>query len=92
MAQGEQAVSMGGIFAVSTVLPGKVQHLAFHLKTTNNFGTDGVLDHGLQILGCLMLLSVLIWASKSELLIALGIPSIPAGKHGTAAYDVDPKN
>ena len=61
-----KAVSMGGIFAVSTVLPGKVQHLAFHLKTINLFGIDGVLGYGLQILGCLMLLSVLIWASKSE--------------------------
>ena len=61
-----KAVSMGGIFAVSTVLPGKVQQLAFHLKTINRFGIDGVLGYGLQILGCLMLLSVLIWASKSE--------------------------
>jgi len=61
-----KAVSMGGIFAVSTMLPGKVQHLAFHLKTINHFGTDGVLNHGLQILGCFLVLSVLIWASKSE--------------------------
>ncbi len=61
-----KAVNMGGIFAVSTVLPGKVQQLAFHLKTINRFGTDGVLNHGLQILGCLLVLSVLIWASKSE--------------------------
>jgi hypothetical protein len=61
-----KAVSMGGIFAVSTVLPGKVQHLAFHLKTINRFGTDGILNHGLQILGCFLVLSVLIWASKSE--------------------------
>jgi hypothetical protein len=61
VAQGEQAVSMGGIFAVSTVLQGKVQHLAFHLKTINRFGPDGVLNHGLQILGCLMLLSAPCW-------------------------------
>ena len=61
-----KALCMGGIFAVSTVLPGKIQHLAFHLKTINRFGTGGVLNHGLQILGCLMVLSVLIWASKSE--------------------------
>jgi hypothetical protein len=33
---------MGGIFAVSTVLPGKVQQLTFHLKTINRFGTDGL--------------------------------------------------
>ena len=57
---------MGGVFAVSTVLPGKVQQLTFHLKTINRLGADGVLNHGLQILGCLMVLSVLIWASKSE--------------------------
>ena len=61
-----KAVSMGGIFAVSTVLPGKVQQLAFHLKTINRFGIDGVLGYGLQILGCFLVLSVLIWASKSE--------------------------
>jgi hypothetical protein len=61
-----KALCMGGIFAVSTVLPGKVQQLAFHLKTINHFGADGALNHGLQILGCLMVLSVLIWASKSE--------------------------
>ena len=40
--------------------------LTFHLKTIIRLGADGVLNHGLQILGCLMLLSVLIWASKSE--------------------------
>ena len=59
-----KAVSMGGIFAVSTVLTGKVQHLAFHLKTINRFGTDGILNHGLQILGCFLVLSVLIWVSS----------------------------
>jgi hypothetical protein len=57
---------MGEIFAVSTVLPGKVQQLTFHLKTINRFGTDGILNHGLQILGCFLVLSVLIWTSKSE--------------------------
>ena len=57
---------MGGIFAVSTVLPGKVQQLAFHLKTINHFGPAGALTPGLQSLGCLMVLSALIWASKSE--------------------------
>jgi len=61
-----KALCMGGIFAVSTVLPGKVQQLTFHLKTINRFRIDGVLGCGLQILGCLMVLSVLIWASKSE--------------------------
>ena len=57
---------MGGIFAVSTVLPEKIQHLAYHLETINRFGTDGVLDHSLHVLGCFLVLSVLIWASKSE--------------------------
>lgn len=57
---------MGGVFAVSTVIPGKIQHLAYHLETINRFGSDGAFDHGLQLLGCFLVLSVLIWASKSE--------------------------
>jgi len=61
-----KALCMGGIFAVSTVIPGKIQHLAYHLETINRSGSDGVLDHGLQVLGCFLVLSVLIWASKSE--------------------------
>jgi hypothetical protein len=61
-----KAVSMGGIFAVSTVLPGKVQQLAYHLKTLQEFGADGVFDQSLQVVGCFLVLSVLIWASKSE--------------------------
>ena len=61
-----KALCMGGVFAVSTVIPGKIQHLAYHLETINRFGADGVVDHGLQLLGCFLVLSVLIWASKSE--------------------------
>ena len=61
-----KALCMGGIFAVSTVIPVKIQHLAYHLETINRFGSDGVLDHGLQVLGCFLVLSVLIWTSKSE--------------------------
>ena len=61
-----KALCMGGIFAVSTVIPGKIKHLAHHLETINDFGSDGVLDHGLQVLGCFLVISVLIWASKSE--------------------------
>jgi len=57
---------MGGVFAVSTVIPEKIQHLAYDLATINRFGSDGVLDHGLQVMGCFLVLSVLIWASKSE--------------------------
>ena len=57
---------MGGIFAVSTVLPGKIQHLAYHLDTIKQFGADGVMDHSLQVLGCFLVLSVLFWASRSE--------------------------
>ena len=78
---------MGGIFAVSTVLPGKVQQLAFHLKTINRFGTDGILNQGLQILGCFLVLSVLIWASKSEpnpRQTTAGIPTTQQG-HGAGA-------
>lgn len=57
---------MGGIFAVSIVLPGKLQHLVFHLESMNQFGMDEVLEHSLQVLGCFLVLSVLVWASKSE--------------------------
>lgn len=57
---------MGGIFALSTVIPGKIQHLAYHLKTIGQIAIGEVLEHSLQVLGCFLVLSVLIWASKSE--------------------------
>ena len=57
---------MGGIFAVSTVLPGKIQHLAYHLETISRLGTEAALEHTLQVLGCFLVLSVLIWASRTE--------------------------
>ena len=57
---------MGGIFAVSTVIPGKIQHLAYHLETIGQIAIGEVLEHSLQVLGCILVLSVLIWASKSE--------------------------
>ena len=57
---------MGGIFAVSTVIPGKIQHLAAHLETIRQIAIGEVLEHSLQVLGCFLVLSVLIWASKSE--------------------------
>ena len=57
---------MGGVFAVSTVLPEKIQHLAAHLKDLRQIAPDEVLEHSLQVLGCFLVLSVLIWASKSE--------------------------
>ena len=59
-----KALCMGVVFAVSTVIPGKIQHLAYHLKTINHFGTDGFLDHGLQLLGCFLVISVLIWTEE----------------------------
>ncbi len=61
-----KALCMGGVFAVSTVIPGKVQHLAQHLRTLKHFAPDEVLEHSLQVLGCFLVLSVLIWASRSE--------------------------
>jgi hypothetical protein len=57
---------MGGVFAVSTVLPEKIQHLAQHLETLQQFVPGNALDHALQVLGCFLVLSVLIWASRSE--------------------------
>ena len=61
-----KALWMGGVFAVSTVLPEKIQHLAVHLEDIRRFAPGEVLEHSLQVLGCFLLLSVLIWASKSE--------------------------
>ena len=60
------ALCMGGVFAVSTVLPGKIQRLAAHLEFIRQFAPGEVLGHSLQVLGCFLVLSVLIWASKSE--------------------------
>jgi len=57
---------MGGVFAVSTVLPEKIQHLAAHLEDFRRIIPGEVLEHSLQVLGCFLVLSVLIWASKSE--------------------------
>ena len=61
-----KALCMGGVFAVSTVIPGKIQHLVRHLQSLKQLGLDEVLEHSLQVLGCFLVLSVLIWASKSE--------------------------
>ena len=57
---------MGGVFAVSTVLPEKIQHLAYHLGTLKQIASDEVLEHTLQVMGCFLVLSVLIWASTTE--------------------------
>ena len=57
-----KALCVGGIFAVSTVLPEKIQHLAFHVGTISRAATDEVVEHSLQVLGCFLVLSVLIWA------------------------------
>lgn len=61
-----KALCMGGVFAVSTVLPQQIQHLAAHLEDLRQIAPDEVLEHSLQVLGCFVVLSVLIWASKSE--------------------------
>ena len=51
---------------MSTVLPEKIQRLAYHLETIRQIAIDEVLQQSLQVLGCFLVLSVLIWASKSE--------------------------
>ena len=61
-----KALCMGAVFAVSTVIPEKIQHLAAHLETIRQIAIGEVLEHSLQVLGCFLVLSVLIWASKSE--------------------------
>ncbi|MCP9816617.1 hypothetical protein KBY76_08015 [Synechococcus sp. GreenBA-s] len=48
------------------MLPEKIQHLAEHLEFINQFAPDEALEASLQVLGCFLVLSVLIWASKSE--------------------------
>jgi hypothetical protein len=57
---------MGGVFAVSTVLPEKIQRLAADLEAVKQFVPGDALEHSLQVLGCFLVLSVLIWASRSE--------------------------
>jgi hypothetical protein len=57
---------MGGVFAVSTVLPEKIKRLATDLAAFRQFVPGNALDHALQVLGCFLVLSVLIWASRSE--------------------------
>jgi hypothetical protein len=57
---------MGGVFAVSTVLPEKIQRLAADPEAFGQFVPGDALDHALQVLGCFLVLSVLIWASRSE--------------------------
>lgn len=61
-----KALSVGGIFAVSTVLPEKIQHLAFHVGTISRAGNAEAVEHSFQLLGCFLVLSVLIWASRTE--------------------------
>jgi hypothetical protein len=62
-----EALCGGGIFAVSTVLPEKIQHLALHLVDINGAGTIGLAEHTLQLVGCFVLLSVLIWLAERGL-------------------------
>ena len=61
-----KAFCMGGVFAVSTVIPEKIQRLAADFVATRQFVAGNALEHALQVLGCFLVLSVLIWASKSE--------------------------
>ena len=48
------------------MLPEKIQHLAAHLEDFRRIIPGEVLEHSLQVLGCFLVISVLIWASKSE--------------------------
>jgi hypothetical protein len=61
-----QALCVGGIFAISTVLPDKIEHLAIHLVEINRSGVDGLAEHSLQLVGCFVLLSVLIWLAEGK--------------------------
>jgi hypothetical protein len=83
-----KALCMGGIFAVSTVLPEKIQHLVYHLGTISRFGTDGVLVHSLQVAGCFLVLSVLIWASKTEPHPVRPLLAYPPHNRETALFNI----
>ena len=72
-----KALCMGGVFAVSTVIPGKIQRLAIHLGNLRQFASAEVLEYFLQVLGCFLVLSVLIWATSRQT--AAGIPTPQQG-------------
>jgi hypothetical protein len=59
-----KALCMGGVFAVSTVVPEKIQRLAADLEAIRQFVPGDALDHALQVLGCFLVLSVLIWGEQ----------------------------
>ena len=61
-----KALCTGAVFAVSTVIPDKILHLAEHLQNSWPLAAAEELEHSLQLLGCFLLLSVLIWASGNE--------------------------
>jgi hypothetical protein len=52
------------VFAVSLLLPAKIQHLAFHLITIRAGGISGLPEHVLSIMGLFVLLSVLTWIQE----------------------------
>ena len=64
IANAQRALCLGSVFAVSIVLPGKIQHLAFHLESVNRYGTTGIPEHLLSISGLFVLLSVLTWMQE----------------------------
>jgi len=58
-----KALCMGGVFAVGTVLPEKIQHLDARLGELRRTIPDEVLEDSLQVLGCFFVTLVLIWES-----------------------------
>jgi len=62
-----EAPCMGGVFAVRTVLPEKIQHPAAHLEDLRWIVPGELVEHSVQVLGCFLLLSVLISARNREL-------------------------
>ena len=48
------------------MLPGKIQHLVFHLESMNRYGVTGIPEHLLSISGLFILLSVLTWIQERE--------------------------
>jgi len=52
----QRAICIGSVFAVSMVLPTKIQHLVFHLESIDRYGTNGIPEHLLSIAGLFVLL------------------------------------
>ena len=56
----------GRVFAISTLLPEMIQHLAVHQEDLMRIVPGEVMEKSLQVLGCFLVLSALILLSRSQ--------------------------